>query len=185
MARRRSDSPSSKRSKKRLEVFLPRPEDHFQTIEPPWKQVEMRAWKRLEMPDKQEPARLEGIAPVSDSESRRRPFPTRPRSTLEIFESLSKRFHPALERNSMCNFEAISRDRKRCPKSHLAGTLGLETISILDRRGLEETVETAARKFPDGRIGLVSRLLILETISRHRLEALPPSCQIQAGMRLS
>lgn len=137
------------------------------------------------MSGKPELTRLKGIDAVSCFESTRRPLPTQPGSTLEIFDSISKRFHLTLERNLMRNFEAISRGKKQCAKSNLAGTLGLEAISTPDRRGLEETVETSARKFPDGRIGLVSRFLILEAISRHRLEALPPSRQIQAAMRLS
>ncbi len=45
-----------------------------------------------------------------------------------------------------------------------------------DRRGLEDAVERSARKFPDCRIELVYRFLILEIVSRYGLEALPSSC---------
>jgi hypothetical protein len=101
------------------------------------------------------------------------------------FLARSKHFQPTMERNLRLDFEPISRSWKRSLKRNPAGRLGIETISTRDRRRLEGAMENPARKFPGGRIRLLSRFLILEMISRYRLEALPTSRQIQAAMRLS
>lgn len=108
-----------------------------------------------------------------------------PWKEAEKFPTRSKRFQSTLERNSRLNFEPISRGERRSLKRNLTGRLGIEIISNPDRRRLEGAMENPPRKFPDSRIRLLSRFLILEMISRHRLEAFPTSRQMRAAMRLS